>query len=368
MQARRFYLDTQTRQFVGGFDRSFPASSTSFFQEDVEDIELYFLEPTGDFSAPYRGLDYSGNTVKLAVGLTAPAALQTSWTSLSTSIAASVSTLVGGGNGANEVQRVSFSGRQPASGGFALTIPTRTLGEDTLESVTGGIIRLNVNHGFFNGQAVQIGEVDSDVEGVSAANGFWYVRNRTNTSFQISQTLEGDILAAINFIANGIALPAFTTPQIPYNASAADVQQAFVTAGLSDGGIPQISVSGSFEAGFTCEFVNGSAGVNFGQMTVGSTLAASPALSGSLSLNTNEVAALIAAGTNGNLRMEVEVAGSGKRQTYSTTASVADDMIVSASTSPVPVGTAASFALTDGGGGVWVVTVDANGILTTAKQ
>jgi hypothetical protein len=43
-------------------------------------------------------------------------------------------------------------------------------------------------------------------------------------------------------------------------------------------------------------------------------------------------------------------------------------MIVSASTSPLPVGTAASFALTDGGGGVWVVTVDANGILTTAKQ
>jgi hypothetical protein len=161
---------------------------------------------------------------------------------------------------------------------------------------------------------------------------------------------------------------AVSTAEIPYTATAAEVQQAFVDAGIAVNGVPQIIVTGSYESGFYCTFANALADVDFPVMFVSSTLAASPALSGSLSLNTNEIAALIAAGTNGNLRMEVEVAGSGKRQTYSTSASVADDMIVSASTSPLPVGTAASFALTDGGGGVWVVTVDANGILTTAKQ
>ena len=361
MQARRFYLDTQTRQFVGGFDRSFPASSTSFFQEDVEDIELYFLEPTGDFSAPYRGLDYSANTVKLAVGLTAPAALQTSWTSLSTGITASVSANVSGG-GISSVQQIIFSGRQPASGGFALTILPRTISN---VSNNGNFVIAN-NHGFLNGQAVVIGTVETNNNTFDDRT--WYVSERTPNTFRISATPSGVALEGIDSVSGNASITAITTPQIPYNASAADVQQAFVTAGVSDGGIPQINVSGSFESGFTCAFVNSLAGVDFDNMTVSSTLAASPALSGSLNLNTNEIAALIAAGTNGNLRMEVEVAGSGKRQTYSTSASVADDMIVSASTSPVPVGTAASFALTDGGGGVWVVTVDANGILTTAKQ
>jgi hypothetical protein len=362
MQARRFYLDTQTRQFVGGFDRSFPASSTSFFQEDVEDIELYFLEPTGDFSAPYRGLDYSANTVKLAVGLTAPAALQTSWTSLSTGITASVSTLVGGGNGANEVQRISFSGRQPASGAFSLTLPAN---QKPIGSLDNNFITIQ-NHGFLNGQMVVIDNITYGGEDYD--NTSWFVVDRSFNSFRISRTLGGTPLSNLQDLGGYVTGVAVSTAQILHTATAADVQQAFVNAGISDGGLPQIFVSGSFEAGFTCTYANALGGADFPAMTVTSTLAASPALSGSLNLNTNEVAALIAAGTNGNLRMEVEVAGSGKRQTYSTSASVADDMIVSASTSPVPVGTAASFALTDGSGGVWVVTVDANGILTTAKQ
>ena len=103
-------------------------------------------------------------------------------------------------------------------------------------------------------------------------------------------------------------------------------------------------------------------------MTVSSTLAAPVGLQANVSFNTNEVAALIAAGTTTNLKFEVEVAGSGRRQTYQTTCSVGDDIITSNNAIPLPANTGNSINLSDGAGGVWTVTVDANGILTTAKQ
>jgi hypothetical protein len=148
---------------------------------------------------------------------------------------------------------------------------------------------------------------------------------------------------------------------------AAEVQQAFVSAGIVDSGSPQILVSGSFESGFTCTFANALGGADFPTMTVSSTLAAAPCLSANVSFNTTEIASLITAGNTSNLRFEVEVAGGGKRQTYATACDIAADIIASASTSPVPIGTANSFSLSDGAGGVWTVTVDASGILTTNK-
>ena len=75
MQARKFYLDTQSRALVSSADSTLAAADPIFFDEDVESLELYFLEPTGDGNAPYRYLDYSSNTVKFAVGTTTPAAM-----------------------------------------------------------------------------------------------------------------------------------------------------------------------------------------------------------------------------------------------------------------------------------------------------
>jgi hypothetical protein len=79
MEPRRFYLDTAKRAFVASPDATIPAPSNVFFREDVESIELYFLKPTNNAAQPYSYRDYSANTVKLAVGVTAPAALQTTW-------------------------------------------------------------------------------------------------------------------------------------------------------------------------------------------------------------------------------------------------------------------------------------------------
>jgi hypothetical protein len=364
MQARRFFLDTQSRSFVGGFNQTFLASAPAFFQEDVESIELYFLEPTGDPTAPYRALNYGSNTVKLAVGLTAPAALQTSWTSASTTITAGITVLTAGGSGNNEVQRLTFTGRQPAEGSFSLTLPSRDV---LIQTVQTGNILVSPNHGYFEGQFIQI--TGFFTTGSAVINdAYWFVRNPTKNSFQISATATGDIQVVTACTDEYSYIPAITTPQIPFSASALTVQQAFVDAGLQILSAPQVIVTGSYSQGFTFTFANQLANVGYGAMTATTTLAAAPALQANVSFNTSEVAALIAAGNTQNLKMEVEVASGAVRQTYSTAASIADDIITSASTSPLPAGTANSFNLSDGAGGVWTVTVDASGILTTAKQ
>jgi len=378
MEARKFYLDTVSRAFVASPDATIPAPPNLFFREDVEAIELYFLRPTGNAAQPYQYLNYGSNTVKLAVGLTAPAALQTSWTSASTTVTASITTLTNGGSGANEVQRLTFS-NPPAMGSYALTLPGRILNSDIF-TMSGAVCTLP-NHGLLNGQLLQVGSIEvgsSPTSNPTYTNREWFVVNRTKDTFGLSFTDGGAAIggggsgAGASFVLEVVgdfSTAAITTPQIQWNATANDIQQAFVEAGISVNSQPQIIVTGDRFSGFTFTFANTQSNINFGAMTVaGSTLAAAPALQANLSFNTSEVQALISAGTTNNLRLEVEVAGSGRRQTFATACDISADIITSTSPSPLPTTTANSFNLSDGAGGVWTVTVDASGILTTAKQ
>lgn len=365
MQARRFFLDTQSRQFVGGFDRTFLSSAPAFFEEDVESIELYFLQPTGDPVAPYTALDYSANTVKLAVGLTAPAALQTSWTAVSTAITASITSVTNGGGGTNEVQRLTFSGQQPTSGGIFLTLPSRAV---TVSSVAAGVFTAS-NHGLLDGQAVALSSFT--ISGSTFANSTYIVRDRTPNTFKITATAGGDAIAAAVTSGGGTAtLPSISTPVVPASElTASALQAAFFDAGLQLNGQPQVLVSGSYLTGFNISFTNSQGGINFDNLAVSSTLAAAAGLTGNLSFNTSEVAALIAAGTTSNLRMEVEVSDGTRRQTYATAAAISNDIIVTSSPAPLPPGGApyTTLTLTDGAGGNWALSVDANGVVTTTK-
>jgi hypothetical protein len=362
MQPRRYFLDTQSRNFVSGLDATFSAAAPLFFAEDVESIELYFLRPTGNPTAPYLIEDYSANTVKLAVGVTAPAALQTSWTATTTAITASITTLTNGGAGANEVQKLSFSGNPPSEGGYSLTMPSRAV---TVSSVSAGVFTA-VNHGLLDGQSVTLSAFT--ISGSTFANSSYIVVQRTQDTFRISTTAGGTAISAAVTSGGGTAtLPAITTPQISYNATAADAQQAFLAAGIALNSAPQIIVSGSYTQGLTFTFANSQANINFDPMTVSSTLAAPAGLQANVSFNTSEVAALIAAGTTSGLKFEVEVAGGGRRQTYQTTCSLSDDIVSSTSPTPVPLG-ALGFNMIAGNGDVYQITIDNTGILTATKQ
>jgi hypothetical protein len=360
MVARRFYLDAQARVFVDSPSNTLVAGQSLFFEEDVEAIELYFLTPTGSFSSPYDYLDYSSNTVKFAVGTTTPAALQTSWTALPTSCTASITTLTTGGGGTNESQRITFS-TVPASGSFSLTLPARAV---TVSSVSAGVFTA-ANHGLLDGQSATLSAFS--ISGSTFANQAYYIVQRTPDTFRISATAGGTAIAAAVTSGGGTAtLGAITTGQISYSATASSVQDAFIAAGITVSNAPQINVSGSFTSGFVLTFANTQANINFDPVTVSSTLAAAPGLTANVNFNTAEIAALIAAGTT-TAKLEVEVAGGGKRQTYQTEVALSGDIISSASPAPVPAGST-SFALLAPDNSQWVVSIDSNGVLTSTKQ
>ena len=362
MEPRRFFIDVQNRQFVASPDSTLPALNNVFFSEDVEAIRLYFLRPTGLFSQPYEYLDYSTATVKLAVGTTFPAALQTSWTALSTTVTPTVSQIVAGGSGANEVQRLTFS-QPPATGSFALQLAARAV---TVSAVAANTFTA-ADHGLLDGQQVTL-------SGFTTPTGFanstsYFVIARTKDTFRIAATAGGTALTVSVASGGGTAtLAAITTGAIDYNATVQSVQDALAATGLNVGGSSQIIVTGSVAAGLTFTFANTQANINFDALTViGSTLAAAPGLEANVSFNTAEIAALILSADTSNLNLEVEVSSGAIRQTYRQTCGLADGIITSTSPSPLPLNVANSFDLADANGNTWTISIDANGALTAAK-
>ena len=363
LQARRFFLDVQARQFVSSPDSTLPASDPAWFEEDVEAVELFFLKPTADPSRPYDFADLSGATVKLAVGTTAPAALQTTWTALSTAVTASVTSLVTGAAGTSEIQRVNFSGATPAQGGYALQFPARNV---TVSSVSAGVFTAT-DHGLYNGMPVTLSAFS--ISGSTFSNSSFVVVDSTKDTFGIATSSNGSALPAEATSGGGTAaVPAITTPQISYDATASDVQAAIVAAGFSEGGSPQIAVSGTARKEFTLVYGGRSSGRDYDNVAVvGSTLAGADGVEANVSFNTTEIAALIAAGTT-NVILEVEVSQGAVRQTFRRAATLSPDLITSTSPSPLPANVATSFDLEAPDGGVWTVTITNEGELQLAKQ
>lgn len=364
LQARRFFLDVQARQFVQSPDSTLPASDPAWFEEDVEAIELYALKPSEDPAQPYEYLDLSGATVKFAVGTTTPAALQASWTALSTAVTASVTSLVAGGAGTSEIQKLTFSGVTPAEGGYALEFPARNV---TVSSVSAGVFTAQ-NHGLYNGNSVTL--TAFTISGGTFTNGATYVVvESTKDTFRIATATNGTAIAAAVTSGGGTAqVPAVTTPQIPYNATAAQVQSAIVAAGLADNGAPQIAVTGIPRKEFVFVYGGRSSGRDYGNLAaVGSTLAGAKGVGANVSFNTTEIAALVTAGTT-NVNLEIEISEGAVRQTFRRAATLSGDIITTSSPVPAPGNIATSFDLQSQDGSVWTVTMSNDGNLEWTKQ
>jgi len=363
MQARKFYLDTQSKTFVTSPTSSLPAADPVFFDEDVELIELYFLKPTESADAPYDFVDYSSNTVKFAVGTTTPAALQTTWTPLATAITPSVSSLVTGGSGSNAQQRIVFS-QQPSSGGWAIQIPARSV---TVSTVSANVFTA-ANHGLYSGQSVTVTGFSFTASSVANGSAYFVIRNSNDTfSLASTATATSGLTAATTSGGGTVEIAAITTGQLSHAATPLDVQSAFIASGITVSGLPQILVTGTPGQEYVLTYANGSANRAYSNVSiVGSTLLAPYGLYANVNFATSEVAALVSAGTSG-AKMELEVTSGARRQTYQKAVTLSADIISSTSPSPLPVGTANSFNLSDGAGGVWTVTIDSSGVLTASK-
>jgi hypothetical protein len=363
LEARRFFLDVQARAFVSSPDSTLPASDPAWFEEDLESIELYALKPTQDSNQPYEYLDLSGATVKFAVGTTTPAALQTSWSALSAAVSSSVTSLVTGGAGTSEIQKLTFSGATPAEGGYALQFPSRNV---TVSSVSAGVFTAQ-NHGLYNGNSVTL--TAFTISASTFTNGATYVVvDSTKDTFSIATSANGSAIAAAVTSGGGTAeVPAVTTPSIPYNATATQVQSAIVAAGLADNGAPQISVTGIPRKEFVFVYGGRSSGRDYANLSVvGSTLAGAKGVGANVSFNTSEIAALVSAGTT-NVGLEVEISEGAVRQTFRRGATLSSDIITTSSPSPLPTITASSFGLQSANGTVFTFTVTNDGELVIAS-
>jgi hypothetical protein len=362
MQARKFYLDTQSRSLVSSAESTLAAAEPIFFDEDVESIELFFLEPTGDGNAPYRYLDYSSNTVKFAVGTTTPAALQLTWLAITSAVTATITSLVTGGSGSNEQQRITLSPK-PVSGGFALQLPSRNV---TVSSVSANIFTA-ADHGLYSGQNVSLTAFSFTASSVANGSSYFVIRN-SKDAFSLASVASSTtgLTAAVTSGGGTVTLPAAATGQLAYNASAGEVQSALVAAGLTVDNAAQILVTGTAGQEYILTYANGSANRDYDNATiVGSTLIGPYGLTADVSFATAEVAALVAAGTTA-VKMEIEVSASGRRQTYQKGVTLSADVIASVTTAPTSINSS-SFTILAPDSSVWTVTIDNDGILTATK-
>jgi len=66
--ARDLFIDTTNRRLATSLTSLAPATTPRFVKGDNGAINLYFLEATGNVSAPFNVIDYTGTSVKFGVG------------------------------------------------------------------------------------------------------------------------------------------------------------------------------------------------------------------------------------------------------------------------------------------------------------
>jgi hypothetical protein len=249
------------------------------------------------------------------------------------------------------------------SGGFALQLPSRNV---TVSSVSANVFTA-ADHGLYNGQSVSLSAFSFTASSVANGSSYFVIRN-SKDAFSLASVASATtgLTATVTSGGGTVTLPAATTGQLAYNASAAEVQSALVSAGLTVDGAAQILVTGTAGQEYILTYANGSANRDYTNATiVGSTLLGPYGLTADVSFATAEVAALVAAGTTA-VKMEIEVSASGRRQTYQKGVTLGADIIASVTTAPASINSA-SFTLLAPDSSVWTVTIDNNGILTATK-
>jgi hypothetical protein len=364
MQARKLFVNTVARTITDAEPSALGGSgSLAAFKEDVEPIELYFYKPSGTFGDQFQYLSYSAADVKLAVGVTAPAALQTSWTPATTTITASVTATQTGGGGNNALQTVNFS-PSPSEGSYSIRFPARAI---TIASVASNRFTTSAPHGLVDGQQVVLSAFTTPTG--FANDDVVFVVGAAPQSFRVAFSPLGTPLAITASGGGTATTQALTTPLIAAQASQQNIQAAIDATGLvAEAGRPQVVVDGE-GASFALRYAGRLANINVPVAEiVDSSLAAVPHLTANLSFDTTEVAALLTAGLGDSCRLEVEATESGLRQTAQMPATIAADIISSSSPAPLPAITpATSFNLIAPDASVWNVTIDDNGVLTATK-
>lgn len=350
LEPRRLFIDVQNRTFLANPISTLPSVEPTWFQEDVEVVEVYAVRPVNNQENPYQFVDLTASQVKFAVGTVSPAALQTSFIPINTTLTASITSIQNGGSGLDEIQKITWTGAIASSGSYAIKFPERAISYTAVSST----FLSAANHGLYDGDIV------TDANGIS-----FEVFNAAPNSFSITN-IGGN--TAITASSATITAAAKITSPISYSASIEEVQQQLSDAGFVINQIPQIIVTGENCRELTFYYGGRSGGRNYDPIQIiNSSLSGAPGVKANVSYNTTEINALIAAGTT-NVTLEIEISEGAVRQTFQRSATLSNDLISSTSPSPLPANVASSFDLESPDGSVWTVTITDDGELKLAKQ
>jgi hypothetical protein len=128
--SRDLYIDTDSRQFVEGFNNAAVKIQGSYFKGDTETLNLYFLQRTGIIGTPYVFSNQSSSTAKLTFGTPGQAALLsvTGFSVIDQSITCGVTITQMANKDSqyewkNQIQKISFS-KKPLDGFYNLVTGT----------------------------------------------------------------------------------------------------------------------------------------------------------------------------------------------------------------------------------------------------
>jgi hypothetical protein len=268
-----------------------------------------------------------------------PAVYQDSWADLSTTVTATIETLVTGSATANEVQRLAFS-QEPFAGSYSLTFPQIDVANSAGGyggAATNGVFGFVANHGLIVNQPVIIGFLGA-VTGLDDG-GTYFVRSvPLPNQLTIAVTAGGSIITASAVTEfDFFTIPRQTAP-ISAQASAADVQAALEALdSIGAGGVIVTGIAGKF---FDITFSGPKASAAFspdGLLTVQNSTTAKPGKTADVNFATFALRDLIGNQPSVDLDLEIEITESGARSTVVLGGcSVSEELIDADSFSPVP--------------------------------
>lgn len=265
-----------------------------------------------------------------------PAVFQSSWTNLSTTVTATMSTTITGSGIQNEVQRLDFS-QSPLEGTYRLSFPSVTLTGNT--AVTGGIFTTSVTHGLTLNQPVAITGYDTTVTGFTRGNTLFVSAIPAATQFQVALTSGGTAITGAQATAvttSGIITTFLAqTSALAASASALDVSTALqALSSIGSGGISVSGIQGSF---YTLTFGGNKGSCDQPQITIQHGLTAKPGKTADVNFATFAMRDLVGSNSAVDLDLEVELTTGGTRQTVILSGcTVAEELIDANAFSPVP--------------------------------
>ena len=290
-----------------------------------------------------------------------PAVYQDSWTDLSTTVTATMSTLVTGSASLNDIQRITFS-QEPFAGTYRLSLPSANVSNWTsgVVAVTAGVFatQSNDNHGLVINQPLKI-DFAGTVTGLTDEATYFVRTIPLPYQFTIAATAGGTIItasAATTF--DFISFDRQTAP-ISAQASAADVQAALEALdSIGAGGVIVTGIPGEY---YDITFSGPKGYVPWSSespLTVQNSTTAKPGKTADVNFATFALRDLVGNNPSVDLDLEIEITESGARSTVVLGGcTVSEELIDADSFSPVPqfavginsVATNYTLALSDSG-------------------